>query len=145
MAAGLGGLTGYREAQPPVGTAVMEGGGKLPLRGLSRVASAVLEDVRLAIYRQNHGTLVGMGFVEGPNPAPYEFTGTAYPIVVVERALKNECLLNFGMFVHRQGRPRLPFEEARHLPLGFVFVKNLDGDAVKLGWLPSHILWSYVN
>jgi len=115
-------------------------GGLFDYLRLSNVASAMLEDVGLTIYREDHRTLVGMGLVGRANSAPDEFSGAAYSIMVVERALKDECLFNFGMRVHRERRARLPLEEASHLPLLFVLVKDLDGDAFELGWLPGHVL-----
>src|SRR5438270_11203984 len=57
------------------------------LRGstaLSGIADAVLEDVRLAINRQDDRALVGMLCVKRTYPAPLEFLEPADPFSVVE-------------------------------------------------------------
>ena len=46
--------------------------------------------------------------------------------MIVERAFDDVGLLNFGMLVHRQCRPRSPLEEAGGLSFLFVFVEHLD-------------------
>src|SRR5271170_1715239 len=111
----------------------------------TRVSRAVLEDVRLAVDRKDDRTLVGMGFVERSDPPPNEFAGAADPLVVVERTLDDIGLLDLRVLVHRQGRPRFPFQEAGQLALRLVFVEHLDRDAVELRRPPSDFLRLDVN
>ena len=54
----------------------------------------MLEDVRLAVDREDDRTLIGMCFVERSNPSPNELAGAADSIVVVERALNDVGLLD---------------------------------------------------
>src|SRR5262249_61459275 len=81
-----------------------------------------------------------MGFVKRPSPAPDEFSSTANAVMIVKRPLDDIALLDRGMLVHRQARPRLPFEEAGHLALVLVLVQDLDRDAGELRRLPFDVL-----
>ena len=49
-----------------------------------RVAGAVLEYVGLAVYRQDHGALVGMSLVKRSLVAPDELAGAADAVVIVK-------------------------------------------------------------
>ena len=59
------------------------------------------KDVRLAIYGEDDRTLVGMCFVERTNPSPDEFSGATDAVVVIERPLDDEGLLDLRVLVHR--------------------------------------------
>src|SRR5215472_15303875 len=81
-----------------------------------------------------------MRLMERAHATPNELTGAADALVIGEGSLDDVGLLDLGMLMHRQGRARLPFQEASHLTLLFVLVEHLDRDAVELRWLPSHVL-----
>jgi hypothetical protein len=49
------------------------------------VARAMLEDVGLAINRQDDGPLVRMGLVIRSDSAPNKFSGAADPIMIVDK------------------------------------------------------------
>ena len=48
------------------------------------IAGAVLKNVGLAVYCEDHGPLIGMRFVEGTYSPPHELTGAANTIMIVE-------------------------------------------------------------
>src|SRR5258708_24423216 len=100
----------------------------------------MLEDVRLAVNGKDHRAFVGMRLVERTDPPPDVFAGTADPVMVVERTLNDEGLLDLRMFVHGQGRTRFPFQKTGHFALRLVLVEYLDRDAVELRRLPSDFL-----
>src|SRR5271166_4265266 len=103
---------------------------------LAGVTGAVLEDVWLAIDREDYGAFVRMGLVKRARLAPYELAGAADPVVIVEGSLDDPALLDLRMLVHRQGGARLPLQQAGHLALLLVLVKHLDRDALELCRLP---------
>ena len=48
------------------------------------IVGAVLKNVGLSVYREDHGPLIGMRFVEGTYSPPHELTGAANTIMIVE-------------------------------------------------------------
>jgi hypothetical protein len=65
------------------------------LSTLAGVSGAVLEDVRLAVDREDDRAFVGVGLVERSDPSPDEFACAADAVVVIERllrALRGEAL-----------------------------------------------------
>jgi len=104
------------------------------------VSGAVLEDIRFAIDGEDHRAFVGVGLVERSDPSPDKFACAADAVMIVERALDDEGLLDLRVPVHGQGCPRLPFEQAGHLALRLVLVEDLDRNAVELGRLPGDVL-----
>jgi hypothetical protein len=70
-------------------------------RALAGVAGAVLEDVGLAVDREDYGALVRMGLVVRARLAPHQLAGAADPVVIVEGALDHPALLDLRMLVHR--------------------------------------------
>src|SRR5262249_46026148 len=85
-------------------------GSRLRLRVLPRITGAVLEDVGLAINREDDGAFVGVSLVEGAHASPDVLARPADPVVVVERALDDIGLLDLGMLVHRERGARLPLQ-----------------------------------
>src|SRR5208283_4696048 len=108
---------------------------------ISGIPGAVLEDIRFAIDGKDHRAFVGVGLVERPDPSPDEFAGTADAVVIVERTLDDEGLLDLRVPMHGQRCTRLPFEQTGHLALRLVLVEDLDRNALELSRLPGDVLW----
>src|SRR5688572_9400555 len=78
-------------------------------------ARALGENVRTTVDSKNRAALFAVGLVHRAGMPPHVLAGARDAIVVRERALENEGLLDLRMHVEREPRARLPLEQARHL------------------------------
>src|SRR3954463_8843902 len=90
------------------------------------VSGAVLEQIGLAVDREDDRAFGGVRLVAGAGVAPDIFAGAADPVMVGEGALEHPALLDLGMLVHGEGGAWAPFEQAGHLALRLVLIEQLD-------------------
>src|SRR5687768_8869721 len=110
-----------------------------------RKARTLGKYVRTPIDSKNRAALLAVGLVHRAGVPPHVLAGARDAIVVRERALEHERLLDLRVHVEREPRARLPLEQARHLAFGLVLVEHLDLDAGELGRGPLHVLRFHVD
>src|SRR5262249_24545176 len=112
--------------------------GQLPFARLGEELRAVGKAVGLEEEAENDGTVGRHRLVLVARWPPDELARSADALVVFERALEHECLLERGVLVQRHDGAGIELEQRRG-DAAVVGIEHLDPDARELGRLPRHV------